>query len=152
MRCNKAIKYMGMRFGKDLSSSHVQALEEHLKACTRCREHAALEHKISAMLRPEQQPEFPGWLHHQILSQAAAHDTKRHSYQQRWRLALVPAMMALILSLSVGVMLGKAAYNTANPYPSLSAEIAQNQDEGTALASFGEGVLSDLESVSGEEQ
>lgn len=152
MRCSKAIKYMGLQFGNELSKDHAQALEEHLKACTRCREHAALETKIRSMLRTEQQTEFPGWLHHQILSQAAAHDTKRHSYHQRWKFALVPALMALILSLSVGVMLGKAAYNTANPYPSLSAEIAQNQDEGTALASFGEGALSDLQSISGEEQ
>lgn len=98
------------------------------------------------MLSGQPQPEFPAWLHHQIMEQAASHDRKRLRLKHKFRLQAIPALAAIALSLFMGVAIGKTAYRKMNPLPENAAELYSQQNAATDtrdLAVFGESTLSE---------
>lgn len=142
MRCSKAIQLMEFKLNRELAPNRVQALEQHLAVCPACQAYKRLSGRLANFLGQGRRPEFPSWIHLQIMDKAAAHDNRRRTYQRRWKLRAVPALVAAVLCLYVGSIVGKAAYTTVNPFPDSSPALA-SQTESPAL--FGEGDL--IESI-----
>lgn len=140
MRCSKAIQLMEFKLARELAPNRVQALEQHLAACPACQAYSRVSDRLASGLG--RQPEFPGWIHHQIMDKAAAHDSRRRTYQRRWKLQAIPALVAAVLCLYVGTIVGKAAYTTVNPFPDSSLALATQTD---SPALFGESDL--IESI-----
>ncbi len=141
MSCKKARRQIDLLTDFTPDGISLRALQPHLANCASCGAYLEQAKKLGQVLRPAPQPEFPAWLHHQILSQAASHDRKRLFIKHRRKLQLIPAMLALIVSLSLGALIGKAAYGTVNPFPQ-SNTVAATSHAGQ-IASFGESSLVD---------
>lgn len=148
MRCSKARHQLELKQDKELKQSSVPALELHLSHCPNCREYQAQAARLKQILTTELQPDFPAWIHHQIMDKTIQHDRKRLSYRRRWKLQAVPALLAVLLSLSVGGLVGKAVFATLVPFPKVVSTTAQ--DGSRDGASFGELSLLDDASFSGE--
>lgn len=139
MRCSKARRQIELKLDHELGQSH--ALELHLQDCGACRAYQADAARMQIILRNQPQREFPGWLHHQIMDQAAQHDRARLRMKQSFRMQTVPALAAIVLSLFIGVAIGKNAYRQVNPLPENAKEIYSQQSEvpdSRDLATFGE--------------
>ena len=149
MRCSKARNDIELRLDGELKQSHVRALELHLSQCSSCRAYQAREFKLHEMLKPKAQPEFPAWLHHQIMDQAARHDKQRLSYKHRLKLQTVPALLAIVLSLTFGALIGKFSYGRVNPLPDSTQTASAEQNDNQQLARFGESSILDYSFISG---
>lgn len=139
MRCSKARRQIELKLDNELKQSH--ALELHLQHCGACRAYQAEAARLQMLLRNQPQSEFPGWLHHQIMDQAARHDSKRLHLKHSFRLQTIPALAAVALSLFIGVAIGKTAYRNVNPLPANAVEVYSQQNDTTdsrELAVFGE--------------
>lgn len=143
MRCSKAQRQIGLKLDHELKQGH--ALELHLQGCAACRAYQAEAARLQTILRNQPQAEFPGWLHHRIMDQAARHDRKRVHLKHSFRLQTIPALAAIALSLVIGVAIGKTAYRNVNPLPENAAEVYSRQNtanENQELAVFGESSVS----------
>lgn len=149
MRCSKARHYIELKLDNELGQNHVPALELHLDQCAQCRAFQAREIKLHQMLNPKAQTEFPAWLHHQIMDQAARHDNKRIAYKHRLKLQAIPALLAIVLSLTLGALIGKISYGKVNPLPGNTEIAGTAQDDAQQLARFGESSLIDNSYISG---
>ncbi|MDD4223961.1 MAG: hypothetical protein PHD87_05185 [Candidatus Cloacimonetes bacterium] len=139
MRCSKARRQIELKLDNELKQSH--ALELHLQHCGPCRAYQAEATRLQLILRNQPQSEFPGWLHHRIMDQAARHDSKRVHLKNSFRLRTIPALAAVALSLFIGVAIGKTAYRNVNPLPANAVEVYSQQNDTTdtrELAVFGE--------------
>ena len=143
MNCKNVRRQIDLITDFHPDGKELRALQPHLANCASCRVHLNQAQALHQILRPQPQPEFPLWLHHQIIAQAASHDRKRLFIKHRRQLQLVPAMLALILSLTIGALIGKVAYGTVNPFPQSNTVAANSSDDATQLASFGESSLLD---------
>ncbi|MBW6514152.1 MAG: zf-HC2 domain-containing protein [Candidatus Syntrophosphaera sp.] len=149
MRCSKARHDIELKLDGELMQSSVRALELHLEHCPSCREFQARELKLQQMLDPKAQPEFPAWLHHQIMDQAARHDKRRLSYKYRLKLQTVPALLAIVMSLTFGALIGKFSYGKVNPLPDSTQAAATELEDNQQLARFGESSILDYSYISG---
>ncbi len=149
MRCSKVRHEIDLQLDNELQQSRVKALELHLAQCSACRQYKVQAQELQRSLKSLLKPEFPSWLHHQILSQAAQHDKKRLSYKHRWQLRAIPVMLAIVLSITFGSLIGKVGYNIANPFPEQETTASAAQDDSQTLASFGESTLVDDGFISG---
>jgi predicted anti-sigma-YlaC factor YlaD len=146
MRCRTAQRQIELKLDHELKQSHAHALDLHLAQCPRCRAYQARAAQLQLILRNDPKTEFPSWLHHRIMDQAAAHNRKRILYKHSFRLQTIPALLAVIFSLSLGVMIGKTAYRKVNPLPENASEYYSQQAEqanSQELASFGESSLTE---------
>ncbi len=145
MRCSKARRQIELKLDHELRQGH--ALELHLQNCPACRAYQAEAAQLQMILRNQSpQPEFPGWLHHQIMDQAARHDRKRVHLKNSWKLQAIPALAAIALSLFIGLSIGKTAYRSANPLPQNATQSYASQEESydnQELAVFGESSVSE---------
>ena len=143
MRCSKARRQTELKLDNELRQSH--ALELHLKDCAACRAYQADAARLQMLLRNQPQPEFPSWLHHRIMEQAARHDSKRIRLKHSFNLQTIPALAAIALSLFLGVAIGKNVYRSVNPLPTNAKEIysqSANKSDSLELAVFGESSVS----------
>lgn len=141
MRCNTAKRQIERQLDNELSADLIRELDLHLKQCSACRAYREQMLRLMQLLQKPAQPEFPAWLHHQIMDQAAQHDKKRLHIKHRRRLQLIPAMLAVIISLALGAVIGKNAYGNVNPLPDTRV-VASDQKTGvTEVAAFGESSL-----------
>jgi len=115
MRCSKARRQIELKLDNELGQSH--ALELHLKDCAACRAYQADAARLQMLLRNQPQPEFPSWLHHRIMEQAARHDSKRIRLKHSFNLQTIPALAAIALSLFLGVAIGKNVYRSVKSIP-----------------------------------
>ncbi len=139
MRCSKAKRQIELKLDNELGQGH--ALELHLQNCAACRAFQADSARLQLLLRNQPQPEFPGWLHHRVMDQAALHDSKRIHLKHSFRLQTIPAFAAIALSLFLGVAIGKTVYRNVNPLPANATEVYSQQNdtnENQELAVFGE--------------
>lgn len=136
MRCSKAQRQLELKLDHELKQSSIPALDLHLSRCATCREYQAQATNLKQILKAETRPEFPSWIHYQIMEKAAQHDKKRLSYRRRWKLQAVPALLAVLLSLSVGGLVGKEVFATLIPFPQVvsTAKLDGSKDN----SSFGE--------------
>jgi len=151
MRCNTAKRLIDLQLDNELLQGRVRELELHLKDCADCREFKAQGARLQLLLRHQPRHEFPTWLYHRILDQAASHDRKRLFIKHRRKLQLIPALMALALSIMLGGMIGKFGYNRVNPFPEDKAQALQELPA-TQIASFGESSLLDETLANGDIQ
>ena len=143
MSCTKFRRQIDLQLERELPPERVRALDLHLKDCSACRAYKAREARLDLLLRNQPRSEFPAWLHHQILDQASQHDRKRLFIKHRRKLQLIPALVALSLSLILGGIIGKYSYNSLKPFPQSVAAVEQEEPSAPALASFGETSLLD---------
>ncbi|MDD3143053.1 MAG: hypothetical protein PHG32_02535 [Candidatus Cloacimonetes bacterium] len=139
MRCSKAKRQIELKLDNELRQGH--ALELHLQNCASCRAYQAESARLQLLLNNQPQPEFPGWLHHRIMDQAAQHDSQRIHLKHSFRLQTIPALAAIALSLFLGVAIGKNVYRSVNPLPANAAEVYSQTAGFTPsqeLAVFGE--------------
>ena len=143
MRCSKAQRQIGLKLDHELMQGH--ALELHLSSCAACRAYQAEAARLQTLLRAKPQAQFPSWLHHRIMDQAAQHDRARVHLKTSFRLQTIPALAAIALSLVLGLAIGKNAYRNVNPLPENAAEVYSRQNtanENQELAVFGESSVS----------
>lgn len=152
MRCRKARRYIELKLDNELRENRVPSLEKHLSGCAECRGFQAQSGKLDTMLRSRQLPEFPSWLHHQILSQANQHDGKRLSFNRRWKLSAIPALLAVVLSLTFGTLIGKAIYGSPGNVRNRTVPLTATDVPASQIASFGESTLIEDIYDSGETQ
>ncbi|MGC9362338.1 MAG: zf-HC2 domain-containing protein [Candidatus Syntrophosphaera sp.] len=152
MRCNKAKHWIELKLDGELGESHVRALEEHLTKCAPCRRYQKEALELKRMFQADEQPEFPAWLHHQIMDKAARQDKQRVSLKHRWKLQAIPAFLAVVIALTFGVLIGKNAYGTVRPPSYESHALNDVQQSSQHLASFGESSIVDPTSFEGEIQ
>lgn len=141
MRCRKARHNIDLRLDHELREKYVSPLERHLSGCAACRAYQAKAQSLDTLLRSQQAPEFPTWLHHQILDQAAHHDNLRVAFRRRWRLSTIPALLALVLSLTIGSIIGKAIYGAPDISHNRDNQITASDKPASQVASFGESTL-----------
>jgi predicted anti-sigma-YlaC factor YlaD len=149
MRCNKARRQIELKLDGELRQSYVPALEEHLAKCPQCRKYQEQAGKLEQMFWAGRQPEFPTWLHHQIMDKAASRDKQRIAYTHRRKLQAIPAFLAVVIALTLGVLIGKTAYGSVRPISYESHALNEVQQDSQHLASFGESSIVDHTSFTG---
>lgn len=104
MRCKTARRMIDLSLGSELG--HNSLLAQHLELCPKCRARFTQNQKLDQMLSVELPTEFPSWIHNRIMDSVRSHDPIRKSLKRRWNLQAVPATMAVMLSLYVGILVG----------------------------------------------
>ncbi|MCB5224806.1 MAG: zf-HC2 domain-containing protein [Candidatus Cloacimonadaceae bacterium] len=142
MRCSKAKRLIELQLDNELGKD--RALDLHLQNCAACRAYREDGIRLRQILNAETQPEFPGWLHHRIMDQISAHESRRVHLKRARGFQTIPALAAVALSLILGVAIGKTAYPNVNPLPENAAEIYSQQNQNTDnrdVAAFGESTV-----------
>lgn len=137
MRCAKFRHYADLHLDGALDQKVATLLKAHLDLCPACRAYQIQGQKLKELIQSQPLPTFPKHLHHSIMSQVKAHESQRHIYQKRFRLQLVPAALAIMLSLVFGTLVGTNAFAVQNEAPQ---ETTQSSD-----LNFGEVGLVDNE-------
>jgi anti-sigma factor RsiW len=142
MRCVRYRHLIDLLLDGALNGESVSRVEAHLAGCTGCRSYREQGLRLKQLIQSSPQPQFPQWLHKRVLHECQTHETQRAVYRSRSRLQLVPAAMAVMLSLFLGSLIGKNAFSTqiqTDP---------QTSQSGTEF-SFGENTLVDSDYYSG---
>lgn len=126
MRCARYRKLIDLLLDGALERETVSQAEAHLKTCKGCRSYHDQGLRLRQLIQSSPRPQYPEWLHHRIMDECRRHESQRVTYQKRSRLQLVPAAMAVMLSLFLGSMVGKNAFETHN---TSASSIVQSSDE-----------------------
>lgn len=147
MRCSDAQKLIIPLLDNELNNRKNQKLQQHLTGCSSCRAIQADILKLNASLESIPGQEFPAWIHHQILSQASAHDNRRRGSLRLLRLQKVPAFLAILLSLGIGVRAGTKVFDLNNR-PEQAKVLTANSSL-VDFTNFGENSIMDMTVVPG---
>ena len=142
MRCAKYRHYIDLLPDGNLDKAAAQRLDAHLKDCVSCRVYHDQGLRLQQLIQSAPQAPFPDWLHQRILHDFRAHEVQRSGFRKRARWQLVPAAMAVMLSLFLGSLIGKTAFDTQTQ---TAASSSQTSDE----LSFGDITLVDSDYYSG---
>ncbi len=104
MRCKNARRLIDLALDKVPDQNSL--LKQHLELCPKCKALYLHNQLMDQMLRVESSPELPEWIHNRIMDSVITHEPKRMTYRRRWSLQAVPAGMAVLLSLYVGILVG----------------------------------------------
>jgi predicted anti-sigma-YlaC factor YlaD len=118
-----------------LDQASTAKLQAHLDECKKCRAYQQEALKLRELMLSVPRPQVPSWLHHQILHQCKAHEPKRLEVRKKFRLQLVPATLAIMLSFVLGLLLGVTRFDVA----ALSGKVASEQVK--EISFFGESIL-----------
>ena len=138
MRCSKIRKQLDLLMDRALDANSTAKLEEHLKSCIKCRNYHQANTRLQELMN-QPLPPFPKHIHHQVLELCKEHDAKRVRLQKRARLQLVPATLAVMLSLFIGSLVGKTIFT---PLPFTAPESVPTEE-----LSFGDVTLVDYETL-----
>ena len=139
MRCSRAQRYIDLQLDGELNPRYQQSLTQHLAKCPVCRAWAAEAPKLQLMLSVPLQPEFPAWVHANIMDKVHRLDNKRPSVIQRFKLAPATAALAVIISFWAGAQVGIQSINyTAKTETSASSTLLSSN-----TITFGENSLID---------
>ncbi len=138
MRCFTAKRLIDPWLDKELKESRVNALLEHLKKCPGCSQEAQQSQRMNQLLRTDFDPELPAWVHNRILADVRSHETKRRTYNYRYRLQAIPASLAVLLSLYIGMQIGISTFGTN-----------QTTEAQTEYVTFGENTLFAIDTSNG---
>lgn len=134
MRCAKYKHNVDLMQDGALDAASTAKLQAHLDVCKSCRTYHEQGLKLRQLMLSPQRPQVPSWMHQHILHQCKNHETKRLSVRKRFKLQLVPATLAVMLSLVLGSLIGLNSFQLPiiNPH--------QDSDQMQEL-SFGESTL-----------
>jgi len=118
-----------------LDQASTAKLRAHLDKCQKCLAYQQESLKLRELMLSAPRPQVPAWLHHQILHQCKAHESKRLKVRKKFRLQLVPATLAVMLSFVLGSLLGVTSFRIS----ALSSKIAPEQVQ--EITFFGESTL-----------
>lgn len=139
MRCSKAQEMIILKLDKELKARYSVSLEKHLAVCADCRLYREEMGKQNARFTELSAPQYPSWLHHRILAQANEHDSLRRHSRMMLQLQKIPALIAILLSLYIGTLVGIKTNSSATAGTQEYSETTST----TALASFGENSIVD---------
>lgn len=142
MRCAHYRHMTDLMLDGALKGESVVRLEAHLGSCASCRSYRDQGLRLKQLVSSTPRPDFPDWLHNRILHQCQSHEAQRSGYRKRAKFQLVPAAMAVMLSLVLGSLVGQNAY-------SVQVRNASQTTQSTYELSFGENTLVDSEYYSG---
>jgi len=142
MRCAKYRHLIDLLLDGALAGDSVSRVEAHLANCAGCRSYREQGLRLKQLIQSTPRPLFPQHLHHRILHECKAHEAQRASYRGRSRLQLVPAAMAVMLSLFLGSLIGKNAFST-------QIQLDSQTSISSSELSFGENTLVDSDYYSG---
>ncbi len=143
MRCSTVKSQISPWLDKELDSRQALKIEQHLNTCSRCNAHAEQARKLNSMLQAESTPPLPEWIHNRILQSAREHDDRRSSLRRKWNLQLIPAAMAIVMSLYLGTLVGIKTFGTT--------ETVSNTETLTVDSiGYGETTIVALETTTGE--
>lgn len=111
MRCARYRHYLDLQLDGALEKAATVRLEAHLANCDSCKSYHEQGLKLKQLVQSAPQPEVPVWIHNRIIDQCRAHESQRVQIRKRSRLQLVPAAMAVMLSLVLGSLVGKNAFS-----------------------------------------
>lgn len=140
MRCATYRHLIDLLLDGALKGESVSRVEAHLAGCNGCSSYREQGLRLKQLIQSTPQPQFPQWLHKRILHECNSHETQRAVYRSRSRLQLVPAAMAVMLSLFLGSLIGKNAFST---------QIDTQTTQSSVELSFGENTLVDSDYYSG---
>ena len=103
MRCSKAKRYLEKELDGELDTRFQAKLQSHLDKCPACKVFLADAQKLHLMLSNLPKPEFPSWIHGQIMDKVHRLEAKNPGFFRRYKLAPVTAMLTIVLSLWAGV-------------------------------------------------
>lgn len=135
MRCAKYKKQIDLMQDGALDQASTAKLQAHLDECIKCRAYQQQALKLRELMLSAPRPQVPSWLHHQILHQCKAHEPKRLKVRKKFRLQLVPATLAILLSFVLGSLLGVTGFQIS----ALSSKVAPEQVQ--EITFFGESTL-----------
>ena len=138
MRCKEYRNLLDQLVDGALDSITTAALEEHLEFCIKCRNYHQASMRLHELMN-QPLPPFPQHIHYQVLELCKEHDAKRVRLQKRARLQLVPATLAIMLSLFIGSLVGKTIFT---PLPGTAPESVPTEE-----LSFGDVTLVDYETL-----
>ncbi len=137
MRCSKAKRFIELNLDGHLAESNNKALSAHLSSCQACSNWQADAEKLHKLLSGAPQPEFPTWIHAQIMDKVHRLENRRPGFIRRFKLAPATALLATILSFWLGTNVGISSFGTTQ-----STEISEVSNLTTAsLSDFGENSL-----------
>ncbi|MDD4309817.1 MAG: zf-HC2 domain-containing protein [Candidatus Cloacimonetes bacterium] len=113
MRCSKARSYIDIQLDGELNPHRRKVLNKHLEKCQDCNIWATKATDLQLMLSAQPQPEFPAWVHANIMDKVHRLDNQRPSLIRRLKLAPVTATLAISLSFWGGAKVGVASYNNS---------------------------------------
>ncbi|MDP2172976.1 MAG: hypothetical protein Q8M98_04170 [Candidatus Cloacimonadaceae bacterium] len=149
MRCHTAKRQIDLQAKTGLEPAQSGELRLHLESCFRCRVYFEQAQKLQRLLSPSSPPEFPTWLHENIMHQVRMHEPQRVILRRRMKLQNIPATLAIILSIYIGSLLGVNAFKAETPPV---AEVSVYQDDSFEVASFGESTIFELRNGNGAER
>jgi len=114
MRCSTVKSQISPWLDNELDSRHALKIEQHLDTCPLCKAHAEQARKLNSMLQATSTPPLPDWIHNRILQSAREHDDLRSSLRRKWNLQLIPAAMAIVMSLYLGTLVGIKTFGTTD--------------------------------------
>jgi len=141
MTCRKYRKELSRLLDRELSAERAAELEAWFASCAEVR-HCSVcrklidEHKsLQYAFQSTPQSEFPAFLHERIMASVRqeAPVYRKQAIRKRWQ--LVPAAIAILLSIYVGSLIGLRTFNTQTPV----------RTDRSALRTFGDnGLVSTL--------
>ncbi len=134
MRCAKYRHQVDLMLDGALDKASVAKLQAHLLVCKACQTHQKQSIKLRELMLQPQRPQVPSWMHQHIMHQCRLRENKRLNVRKRFKLQLVPATLAVMLSLVLGSLVGMNTFNT----PALTLQKADSQ---TTELTFGESTL-----------
>jgi len=146
MRCSKAKRYLEKELDGELDIRFQAKLQSHLDKCPACKVFLADAQKLHLMLSNLPKPEFPSWIHGQIMDKVHRLEAKNPGFFRRYKLAPVTAMLTIVLSLWAGVKVGIVSYNNIIPEKTESLTLTS-----IAYGSFGENTILDNIAENGEQ-
>lgn len=84
------------------------------RQCTDCRKLAEEYKRFHHIFSEVPQPEFPAFLHHRIMDEIKRKEPILHKKEVRTRWQLVPATLAVLVSLYFGSLVGVKAFGPTN--------------------------------------
>ena len=135
MRCAKYRHQIDLMQDGALDQASTAKLQAHLGKCKKCLAYQQQSLKLRELMLRAPRPQVPSWLHHQILHQCKAHEPKRLIVRKKFRLQLVPATLAIVLSFVLGSLLGVTSFKIS----ALGNRVAADQVQ--EISFFGESTL-----------
>ncbi|MDZ4120868.1 MAG: zf-HC2 domain-containing protein [Candidatus Cloacimonadaceae bacterium] len=133
MRCFTARKQIDLLLDNELDARRSADLKLHLPKCPQCSAYLAQGEKLSQILTQSPDPEFPSWVHHQILDRVKIQENTRKTFRHRLELQAIPVSMAIVLSVYFGIQVGVKTFS--------SPDITTSETTETEYVVFGENSL-----------
>jgi len=143
MRCSNVKSQISPWLDNELDSRQALKIAQHLQKCPHCQAYADQARKLNSLLQVESTPPLPEWIHNRIMQSASEHDDRRSSLRRKWNLQMIPAAMAVIMSMYFGALVGIHTFSTTN---------STSNTETLTLDSigFGESTIVALETTTGD--